>query len=80
MDVLGMAPSICLLPVPLISGFSGIRIWLVGFVQHHKSAILDAWRDRAAASLCAWEGFRSGPLLDIAGTLQLLTSSHVRER
>ena len=25
-------------------------------------------------------GFRSGPLLDIAGTLQLLDSSHVRER
>ena len=26
------------------------------------------------------QGFRGGPLLDVHGSLQLLTSSHVRER
>ena len=49
---------------------------LAGSIQHFKSAILNAWGDKVAADLCAREGFRSGPLLDIAGTLQLLDSSH----
>ena len=53
---------------------------MVGPTQHHQSAILDAWTDRVAAGLCAREGFRGGPLLDAAGALQLLNSSHVRER
>ena len=46
---------------------------LAGPVLHFKSAILNAWRDKVAADLCALEGFRRGPLLDIAGILQLLT-------
>ena len=33
-----------------------------------------------AADLCARKGFRRCPSLDIAGTLQLLNSDHVRER
>ena len=52
---------------------------------------LDAWRNKVAADLCGREGFRSGPLLDVQGfrsgplldvhgSLQLLNSSHVRER
>ena len=50
-------------------------------VQHFfKSAILDAWRNKAAADLCGLEGFRGGPLFDFGGTLQLLNSDHVRER
>ena len=53
---------------------------LAGPIQQVKSAILNAWRDKVAADLCAREGFRGDPLLDIAGTLQLLESSHVRER
>ena len=44
------------------------------------AAILDAWRNKVAADLCGREGFRGGPLLDIHGSLQLLNSSHVRER
>ena len=65
---------------------SWVRPWLpvlsnlAGPVHHYKSAILDAWNDGVAAGLCAREGFRGGPLLDAAGTLQLLYSSHVRER
>ena len=59
-------------------------MWFVGFVlglfSIFNSAILDAWKDRFAASLCAREGVRGGPLLDAAGTLQLLDPSHVRER
>ena len=53
---------------------------LAGPVQHFKSALLDAWRNKVAAALCDREGFRGGPLLDIHGSLQLLNSSHVRER
>ena len=53
---------------------------IAGPVQHFKSAVLDAWRDKVAGDLCSRQGFRGGPLLDIHGSLQLLTSSHVRER
>ena len=53
---------------------------LAGPVQHFKAAVLDAWRNKVASDLCGREGFRSGPLLDVFGSLQLLNSSHVRER
>ena len=49
-------------------------------LQHFKAAILDAWRNMVAADLCGRKGFRGGPLLDVHGSLQLLNSSHVRER
>ena len=53
---------------------------LAGPVQHFRAAILDAWQNKAAADLCGRKGFRGGPLLDIRGSLQLLNSSHVRDR
>ena len=53
---------------------------LAGRIQHFKAALLDAWRNKAAADLCGREGFRGGPLLDVHGFLQLLNSSHVRDR
>ena len=53
---------------------------LAGPFQHFRSAILDAWRNKVAVDLCGRKGFRGGPLLDIHGSLQLLNSSHVRER
>ena len=53
---------------------------LAGPIQHFRSAILDAWRNKVAVDLCARRGFRGGPLLDIPGSHQLLNSSHVRER
>ena len=53
---------------------------LAGPLQHFKAAILDAWRNKVAADLCGRNCFRGGPLLDIHGSLQLLNSSHVRER
>ena len=53
---------------------------LAGPIQHFRSAILDAWRNKVAADLCGRKGFRGGPLLDVHGSLQLLNSSHVRER
>ena len=54
--------------------------YLAGPVQHFKTSILDAWRDKVPADLCSWEGFRGGPLLDVYGSLQLLNSAHVGER
>ena len=53
---------------------------MAGPIQHFRAAILDAWRNKAAADLCDREGFRCGPLVDIPGSLQLLNSSHVRDR
>ena len=53
---------------------------LAGPIQHFRAAILDAWRNKVAAELCRRKGFRGGPLLDVHGSLQLLSSSHVRER
>ena len=53
---------------------------LAGPVQQSKPAVLDAWRNKVVADLCGIEGFRGGPLLDVFGSLQLLNSSHVRER
>ena len=53
---------------------------LAGPIQHFKTAILDAWRNKVTADLCGREGFRGGPLLDVFGSSQLLNSSHVRER
>ena len=50
---------------------------LAGPVQHFKVAILDAWRNMVSADLYSREGFRSGPLLDFHGSLQLLNSGHV---
>ena len=37
---------------------------LAGLIQHCKTAILDAWRNKVAADLCGREDFRGGPLLD----------------
>ena len=59
--------------LPLLSNVAGL-------VQHLKAAILDAWRNKVAADLCGRAGFRGGPLLDVHGSLELLPSSHVRER
>ena len=53
---------------------------LAGPIQHFKAAVLDAWRNKVAADLYGRKGFRGGLLLDIHGSLQLLNSSHVRER
>ena len=53
---------------------------LAGPIQHFRAAIFDAWQNKAAADLCGRKGFRGGPLLDIRGSLQLLNSSHVRDR
>ena len=51
-----------------------------GPYQHFHTAILDACRDQNSACLCRRKGFRGGPLLDFRGSMQLLFSSHVRER
>ena len=48
---------------------------MAGPIQHFRSAILDAWRNKVAADLCGRKGFRGGPSLDIRGSQQLLNSS-----
>ena len=51
-----------------------------GPIQHFKGAIVDALRDFNSTDLCRRKGFRWGPLLDFWGSMQLLFSSHVRDR
>ena len=53
-------------PLRMLSGF--------------KDAIFSSWRGRVAGTLTSRKGFRGGPLLDYQGTMQLLFSSHLRER
>ena len=53
---------------------------LVGPFQHFKSSILDAWKNKVCFDLSRRQGFQEGPMLDIAGSLQLLRASHVGER
>ena len=49
-------------------------------VRHFRSAILDAWRFQVFARLFERQGFLGGEFADFHGSLQLLTSSHLRER
>ena len=49
-------------------------------IQHFRAAILEGWRGKVSADLCARKGFRGGPWLDVDDSLQLLNSDHVRER
>ena len=61
------------LGLPLLSN-------LAGPIQHFQAAVLEAWCNKVAADLCCRQGFRGGSLIDVHGSLQLLNSSHVRER
>ena len=69
---------------PLGSGWTGPGLpmlhHLAGPYQHFKAAISDAWRSKVCFDLGRRQGFRGGPMLDIAGSLQLLHASHVTER
>ena len=56
-----------------------MAIWLALF-STFRAAILDAWRNKVSVDLCGRQGFRGRPLLDLPGSLQLLSSSHVRDR
>ena len=49
-------------------------------IQHYRSAILEAWHFRVFARLSERKGFGCVDFADLKGSLQLLTSSHLRER
>ena len=53
---------------------------MTGPIQHFRSAILEAWRFHVFAKLSERKGFRGVEFEDFQGSLQLLTSSHLRER
>ena len=56
-------------------GWRELKVLPVAWYDH-----LYAWRKKVAADLCGTEVFRSGSLLDVFGSLQLLNCAHVRER
>ena len=49
-------------------------------VQHFFSSILEAWRFSIFAKLSERKGFLGVENADVQGSLQLLASSHLRER
>ena len=53
---------------------------MTGLVQHFRSAFLDAWRFHVFAGLSERQSFLGGEFSDFHGSLQQLTSSHLRER
>ena len=57
-----------------------VLCFLTGPIQHFRAAILEGWRSKVSADLCARKGFRGGPWLDVGGSLQLLNSGRVRKR
>ena len=78
-------------PVHLLLTWDGMeKVWvrvsllprrmMPALVQHFRSAILDAWRFSVVSKLSERRGFLGGEFADFQGSLQLLTSSHLRER
>ena len=53
---------------------------MAGPIQHFRSAILDVWLSGVFSKLSKKKGFLGGKFADFHGSLQLLTSSHLRER
>ena len=53
---------------------------MTGPIQHHLSAILEAWHFHVFARLSERRGFLGVEFADLKGSLQILTSSHLRER
>ena len=79
--------------VLLILASAGILLHVFGFVQVclllitllalfsiFKDAIVDAWNTKVCGDLGVRAGFRGGTRLDLKGSLQLLSASHLRER
>ena len=53
---------------------------MAGPVQHFRSATLDAWRFLVFSRLSERKGFRGVEFADLKGSLQLLNSTHLRDR
>ena len=53
---------------------------LTGPMQHFQSALFKHRHLKVSAQLAEGEGFRGAQFLDVRGSLQLLISSHLRER
>ena len=58
----------------------GSPLRMTGPIQHCRSATLDAWRFHLFSRLSERKRFLGGQFADFRGSLQLLTSSHLRER
>ena len=53
---------------------------MAGPIQHFRTAILDAWRFHVFSKLSERKGFGSVEFADFTGSLQLLNSTHLRDR
>ena len=62
------------------SGCSFSLRMLAGPIQHFQSAIFEAWQLKVSAQLADRKVSRGAQFPDVRGSLQQLTSSHLRER
>ena len=53
---------------------------MTGPVQHFRTAILEAWHFHVFSRLSERKGFRCVEFADLQGSLQLLNSTHLRDR
>ena len=53
---------------------------MTGPIQHFRSAILDAWHFHVFSKLSERKGLRGVEFADLKGSLQLLNSTHLRDR
>ena len=53
---------------------------LSGPVQHFESVILEAWQLKVSTQSAERQRFRGAQFLDLRGSLQIRSSSHLRER
>ena len=53
---------------------------MAGPIQHFRSAVLDAWHFHVLSRLAERKGFWCAQFADIKGSVQLLNSSHLRQR
>ena len=53
---------------------------MAGPIQHFRTAILDAWHFHVFSKLSERKGFRGVEFADLKGSLQLLNSTHLRDR
>ena len=53
---------------------------MTGPIQHFRAAILEAWHFHVFSKLSERKGFWGAEFADIKGSLQLLNSTHLRDR
>ena len=74
---------LCFSGIPVsLGGSCLVCMFLAGPIQHFRAAVLEDWRNKVSAVLCAREGFRGGLFfwITMAHCSSIINSGHVWER